>query len=353
MLRYDSQKLDKFEKTPSGGLKITGNLTRCGIFEYKSPDGSIRKEYRPAEEVFKSDHLRSFSGAPVTIGHPGKVTPDNWKQVAIGHVGEDVRQDGNYAVGSLYIQDAKAIAEVGHSIQEISCGYDIDLDPTPGEFEGQRYDAIQRNIRGNHVALGPAGWGRAGRDVALRLDSAGNEVSDYTNIDMANESTPKPADAGATEIETKEVTIRVDGQAEIDRLSAENSVLRAKVEELSDTSRLDALVQERVALETVARDCKVEPKNKSNRDLKVEIIKSKTPKFKLDSKLSDDAVNAAYELALAFETPSVPHESLGKVRQDAHVATEKKDSLADAERRNRDDSLNAWKKPLRVTNGAR
>ena len=37
--------------------------------------------------------------------------------------------------------------------RELSCGYYCDLDETPGEYEGQRYDARQRNIRGNHLAL--------------------------------------------------------------------------------------------------------------------------------------------------------------------------------------------------------
>jgi hypothetical protein len=46
----------------------------------------------------------------------------------------------------------------------------------PGVWQGQHYDAVQRKIRGNHVALGPKGWGRAGPEVRLRLDSAGNEL---------------------------------------------------------------------------------------------------------------------------------------------------------------------------------
>lgn len=36
---------------------------------------------------------------------------------------------------------------------------------------GEHYDAIQRNIVVNHIALGPKGWGRAGPEVAVKTDS--------------------------------------------------------------------------------------------------------------------------------------------------------------------------------------
>jgi hypothetical protein len=38
-------------------------------------------------------------------------------------------------------------------------------------MNGEAYDAIQRDIIVNHVAIGPKGWGRAGPDCAIRTDS--------------------------------------------------------------------------------------------------------------------------------------------------------------------------------------
>lgn len=176
--RFDRQKLSKVAKTGAGGLRVDAALTRTGIFEYQNPDGTTRKEFRPADEVFNANALASFAGLPVTIGHPGTVTAENWKTHAIGHVGDTPRQDGDFVAAPLFIQDAKGVAgiEAGEYV-EVSCGYQVDLDETPGVTEaGDRYDCIQRNIRGNHLAIGPRGWGRGGKDVAMRLDSHGDQL---------------------------------------------------------------------------------------------------------------------------------------------------------------------------------
>ena len=45
------------------------------------------------------------------------------------------------------------------SLQELSCGYSVDIDPTPGVWEGQKYDTRQLNHEYNHVALLPKGSG--------------------------------------------------------------------------------------------------------------------------------------------------------------------------------------------------
>ncbi len=351
MKRFDALPVRAFSRTPQGGLKVQGNLTRSGIFEYRRADGSVRKEYRPPEEVFTASHLDSFKGAPVTIGHPGLMTPDNWKQHSVGHVSEDIRQDEKYVTATLYVQDAQAIKAIEDGkLLELSCGYDVDLDETPGEANGERYDAVQRNIRGNHVAMGPSGWGRAGKDVALRLDSSGNEAIDYTKEDMPNEV----KDPKATEIAASEVNIRVDGQKEIDRLSAENQMLTAKVETLEkavkdasalDSSRLDSLVEERATLVATAKSTikDFDPKGKSNKEIKSAVVLAKNPKFKLDDKSSDDYVNAAFEMALTFAAPEAPHASLGQVRADANSAALALDVVTDAAIKNAKSNQDAWK----------
>lgn len=172
--RFDSPgTLEKAERTPQGGIKVPANLTRVGVLLYREPGGAIRREFRPPDEVFSTDSLATLAHAPVTDGHPpGPVTPENFKAVSVGHVAEDVRPNGQHVSSNLLIQDAPVIAKIDASeLKELSCGYVCDLDETPGIWQGEPYDAVQRNIRYNHVALGPSGWGRAGASVSLRLDA--------------------------------------------------------------------------------------------------------------------------------------------------------------------------------------
>lgn len=177
--RWDASPLEKFERTPSGGLRIPATPARIGVQTYRNPDGSERRELRLPEEVFHADALASYRGAAVTDLHPSArqdgpaaVTPENWRQLAIGHIGEQVSHNDTHVTCDVLLQDAQAIALVESGRRkELSAGYTADLDPTPGEWNGQPYDGIQRNIRINHVALLPPGMGRAGESAALRLDA--------------------------------------------------------------------------------------------------------------------------------------------------------------------------------------
>ena len=54
-----------------------------------------------------------------------------------------------------------------YKMRELSCGYNLRLDETPGVWEGQPYDAIQRDIEINHLAL--VDKARAGEQARLNL----------------------------------------------------------------------------------------------------------------------------------------------------------------------------------------
>lgn len=185
--RYDYSAL-RVTRTPGDGYKIDAYISRVGIQVYTLADGTTRREFRPAEEVFAPASLASFGGATLTDDHPVKmVSPDNWSEVSIGHVDQPV-QEGDYAKARIHLNDAEAIRkfEAGE-LKECSCGYYADYYPMPGTYNGEPYDGIQRNIRGNHVALGPEGWGRAGPKVALITDSELN-LRSGENSDSIGES---------------------------------------------------------------------------------------------------------------------------------------------------------------------
>lgn len=177
--RWDVGTLGDQQRTPQGGFRIPALPTRVGVFPYMLPDGTMRRELRPAEEVLAPESLATLAHAPVTDLHPEKdgiripVTPENYRALSVGHVAENVQPQGDHVSCDVLVQDAGMILKIeAGTRRELSCGYQCELDLTPGVTpQGEVFDAIQRRIRYNHVALGPRDWGRAGSSVALRLDS--------------------------------------------------------------------------------------------------------------------------------------------------------------------------------------
>lgn len=185
VFRTDTTRLDKVERTPGGGVRIPAVLTRSGVFEYQQPDGKVIREYRPPDEVARADSVATLRDAPVTVGHPaGLVTPDTWRRASVGHVSGEPKNENGGVAATVVVNDAAAIQAIdAGELKEISSGYTVEMDLISGvTAEGQRYDRIQRNIQYNHVALGPSGWGRQGASVGLRLDDAGNELTENTPV---------------------------------------------------------------------------------------------------------------------------------------------------------------------------
>lgn len=258
--RFDVATLGNAERTPQGFLRIPAYLTRVGVLEYRRADGTVVRELRPREEVFKADSLATLSAAPVTDLHPSTmVTPANVRELQIGHVSDQVRADGALVAGYVTVQDEAAIAAVqAGKRRELSCGYACRIDATPGVYEGERYDQVQRDITYNHVAIGPRNWGRAGRDVALRVDSAADgggtdDATDVFRLDKADALSvaivAPPDDVGG---HMDLVTIRVDGvDAEVTKQAAQiiDKAFGTRDDAIAElTAERDALVVERDAL---------------------------------------------------------------------------------------------------------
>jgi hypothetical protein len=171
--RIDIGSLRSPERLPDGRLRVDGYLTRTGVFEYRNADGSTRREYRPEGEVFKADSVETFRDAIVTEDHPPEmISARNARAYQVGMISGAPRRDGKHVAATIVVNDAATIAKLERGEKnEISCGYECDLEAAPGVSpEGERYDAVQRNIRGNHVALVPIG--RAGPTARVRMDAA-------------------------------------------------------------------------------------------------------------------------------------------------------------------------------------
>ena len=266
--RYDYGQVTKSEKTDEGYLRVWCKAARVGTQLYTRGDGAQVREYRPEDEVAKPESLASFGMKAVTMGHPPVLLDSgNTKVHQIGHAGSQVRYNDGFVEVALLITDKSAIDRIQRGdAQEVSAGYRVDFDPTPGVTpQGESYDGVQRNIRVNHIAVVPKG--RAGRDVRLILDScdrndaiAWNEtpsnspVISMARITLDGLDLELPAEtAGAVQSFAKEAErAKADLQSKLD--SQEEQIQAVVTENEETLGRLDAALERIEELEKQIAD---------------------------------------------------------------------------------------------------
>ncbi|MDX0518725.1 DUF2213 domain-containing protein [Sinorhizobium medicae] len=281
-------------RTADGYLVADVRTARTGIqlyagHEVGKPEMATVKVYRPEDQVFDKASLGSYAHKPVTSDHPDEaVTADNWKALSVGQIGDEVARDGEFVRIPLIVMDGATIGEIEGGKRELSAGYTCDLAWEPGTTPaGEKYDAIQKDIRINHVAI--VQRGRAGSEARIG-DGAGKWGVSPVNTQIADERIPKmdlrkilvdgltveTTDQGAQAItklqkdlessaakfvdaEKAHQTALVAKDAELAKKDAEIDALKGKI--LSDAD-LDKRVQARADLITkahaIAKDVKTE-----------------------------------------------------------------------------------------------
>ncbi|HGK4602803.1 TPA: DUF2213 domain-containing protein [Yersinia enterocolitica] len=155
------------------------------------PDKAYRllrdpKELELAVETFNNKPLLNTHIAVSILNPP--------KESIIGATGSNAVFENGYLKNSLVIWDVNSIIGVENKQQrEISSSYRYRLDMTPGEYEGEPYDGVMRDIVCNHVAIVPSG--RAGPDVfvydslptGLKLMSKLNKLMSFIKPLLAND----------------------------------------------------------------------------------------------------------------------------------------------------------------------
>ena len=299
-------------KTAEGFIRDTPIVGRTGILVYRNADGTERREYRPPEEAFKADSLASLMGKPITIGHKAFVTAGNAAQVApVGSVLSAGRQDGDTIRADIVIYNLDT------SARELSCGYTLDLDETPGTTpEGEHYDAIQRNIVYNHLAIcnhGRAGVARLNMDGSQVIDDEDNSKEDKKMAEM----TKIRLDSGieyecAPEVKVEIEKMRKDSadmKKEADKLQAKFDALEAELKKEQEGRKADAekakanfdeAIKARVGLLKVAEAHKIaNADSMTDTEIKTAVIKAvRGDAINLDGK-SADYIEAAYDMAKA------------------------------------------------------
>lgn len=170
--RYDQGEIiGSTEISDEGFLKTDAVVTRLGIFTYKNGDGSLRKELRHPDDVLRLASLNSMKMIPITNDHPAErlVDATTAKQLQVGYTGENIRPDGKFIISPIVITDSVAVEAVRNGKDSLSLGYSVDLIKEDGEYDGQRYDYRQTNVRYNHLAI--VDRARAGSEVRINMDS--------------------------------------------------------------------------------------------------------------------------------------------------------------------------------------
>lgn len=142
--------------TEEGYIKANAVVTRTGVFLYKNPDGTIRKELRHPDDVLKIDSLDSMKMIPVTNGHPQErlVSAENTKRLAIGFTGETITLKGEFILSNFIITDLSGVKDITEkNRKELSLGYTVDLIPEEGVYNDQPYTFRQTNIKYNHLSI--------------------------------------------------------------------------------------------------------------------------------------------------------------------------------------------------------
>jgi hypothetical protein len=352
--RFDIATLGSAERTPQGFLRIPVYATRSGVFKYKTQDGRTIREFRPPDEVFSEDSMKTLRGAPVTLRHPPvMVGPDNVKDFMKGYLSDDVKRDEDKLSAVAYIADALAISAVEKDgLREVSCGYLADLEESPGEYEGEGYDYVQRNIRYNHLAI--VDRGRAGPEVRLRLDGDDAVAESMTHNQPFKEETkmvkvmlagqefevePKLAEALAAHMAQMEdgmkkqkADLDVAAKKEKDEMQAKcdalSDELKARKDEAPTEEKIRERVKGRLAVEKVAAYLGIEKADElSDLDLKKAVVKHDSSTVELEGK-SEEYVSARFDIVAEKVRGT---KDFSKVLGQSIASAARKDSEVDSE----------------------
>lgn len=344
----DRSTTDGVRRTRDGYLVAQARVARTGIQTYRGyevgrPKMDVVRIYRPEEEVFDRESLASYAFRPMTSDHPSRpVDADNWRELSVGHVGERVARDGEFVSVPLLLMDGRTIGEYEKGKRELSLGYDTELVWGEGVTpSGETYDAVQTNIRANHLAVVAAA--RGGPDLrigdekrseemtekalkTITVDGLPVEVTDMaasviTKMIATHDSTIKQlkdelskTTADMTAIKTAADAAATEAKKTIEARDAEVATLKKQLEDAKLTpAKLDELVKDRADIVGKARTIlgdKLTVDGKTDADIRRQVVDAKMGDTAKG--WSDDAVSASFRTICA------------------DVKTQERDGLADA-----------------------
>lgn len=268
----------------TGFLRCTAAILREGVMTYRAEELADAEPpahltecirlYVPPEELSAPDSIASLEGMPATIGHTwqtaGAIT-------ACGSVAGQpcVSESDSVLLADILITDPDAVRRImlptsdPDRLTEISSAGDWSIIWESGVApDGTAYDGYFVKLRYNHVALLPAGAGRAGASVRI-INEKESVKMDFTRVKyrgktirVANEDVEKVEEIiNEDEAAVKNAVTPEDLQKALDELvalKAEVGEKNARISELEGTIRtykdqLEAALDE-TRIEEVAAD---------------------------------------------------------------------------------------------------
>lgn len=202
--RYDSD---------TGFLRCTASILCVGVMTYQPSDldgaeipahltGDI-KLYVPADQLSRPESIATLEGMPAVVGH-------TWQTAgalsSCGNIAGAPCIHGEHLIADILVTDPAAVRRVmlpdgdPEKLQEISSAGDWAIMWEPGQAaDGQAYDGYFVNMTYNHVALLPAGAGRAGSTVRI-INTKEVAPMEFTKVRLSNGKTVRVANEDADEL---------------------------------------------------------------------------------------------------------------------------------------------------------
>ena len=257
--RYDSSTVSAITKDPITGYIHARNvpIARAGVFKYLKPDGTVHYEAKLPEDILSDSAVASANNKPVTDNHPENeagqrilVDKSNTDTLMKGLTASNAhvdRADGTVRV-DLTITNPDLINKVDNGKRQLSIGFQTQVVPKSGVYKNAEYDSVQKDITINHVAV--VDVAREGPDISLDRSVVGDSAEMIGELDdFSKKKGQKPQmDFEKVRIGDQTIKVATDDADKLIKYDSDNSAKQKKIDDLN--AQIKKLTDERDSLKS-------------------------------------------------------------------------------------------------------
>lgn len=352
---FDSFEINqKWIEDSDGNMRVPVIIAQAGVLDYKYTDDNgeeiLVREVKLPKDILSKHTVFSAEGKQVTDEHPkDMLDSSNYIRHIKGvFINPKIVNDSIHGEIVIYDKELQDSLKSGEKYQ-ISTGFWHTTEIKNGIFNGKIYDAIQRDISINHIAI--VKNGRAGDNVKVKLDSADAEklrsaimteeeqkkIDEYekNKLKSEEEANKKKADEDEEKKKVDEENEKADEENDvpdkIKQLEMENKLLKESIEKLKQTDSVSEYTEARETALKIVTDDSILSHADSAEYYKKEVVKFAG----LDSKdLAGSELTGAYNVAKILLTKDNKVSSKIKDSQDSKNKTELDKALEESEKQN-------------------